>query len=272
MDTRFVVLLAVIALLQSLFARKRAGRGGEAPEETDAASESGDFAERVGASGGQGAPGRPLDVRDELAGRQGAGASVAQHRARPPSGPASAESGRRKKGFLEGLLEEIAAQAKKDLPLPAPGDGSPSESHTHVGKRQAGGAPVSSAAARDALPSFGVPEPRPGGAVAGEPGGPPARARALPDPARALPDPWALGSALPEPVADPSPRPERPSKQPDEVAPGSPRPSLQAARAESGDEYGLRTRDGLRRIVVAREVLGPPLALRRRERTEDVRA
>jgi len=265
MDTRFVVLLAVIALLQSLFARKRAGRGGEAPEETDAASESGDFAERVEASGGQGA-GRPLDVRDELAGRQGAGASVAQHRARPPSGPASAESGRRKKGFLEGLLEEIAAaQAKKDLPLPAPGDGSPSESHTHVGKRQAGGAPVSSAAARDALPSFGVPEPRPGGAVAGEPGGPPARARALPDP-------WALGSALPEPVADPSPRPERPSKRPDEVAPGSPRPSLQAARAESSDGYGLRTRDGLRRIVVAREVLGPPLALRRRERTEDVRA
>lgn len=284
MDMRLLMVLAAVALLQSLFARKRA-RGGEEAGEADAAPGAGGVAEGIAAPEGKGAAGR-LDagcgvpkLGEAPAARQVWDAPAAQDDARSLGGPAPRGPSGRKKGFVEALLEEIAAQAKTDLPAPEPGGRPAAGPRPLAGRpRSAGRAAHASAGAGaqlerassptgDALPSFGLPEPRSAGAAAGEPGGRPARSPATPDP-------WALEPVAPESVADPPPRPERsPSKRPEDGVPGAPRSSLQPDPAGAGDgRYGLGTRDGLRRIVVAREVLGPPLALRRLDRAEDVRA
>ncbi len=247
MDTRLVVLLAVIALLQSLFAKKKAKeREAEAEQGLDAVPEGGGLAEGVGvpgasASGGDGAP-----------------------------GVGAAKVGG-KRSVLAELFAEIEAQAKRDSPFP--GEGLPRESAEPV-RPKAAAILSSGARQQEELPSFGLPEPEPAGAdrpvPATRPGARPRAPRGQPSQSRESSN-WELGSAAWQPVDDPPPRPERPSSErPAEVAaapsPPSPpsRPARQAVRAATdGGPYGLRTREGLQRIIVAREVLGPPLALRR---------
>lgn len=190
-------------------------------------------------------------------------------------GPARAGAGAaggRGRGLLAQLFAELEAQAKKELPFPGPSADAPSGPR---GGRRPGGRETASAGEADrGLPSFGLPERvdsgrrEAAGGQRGEVAGPPAHSRTS-----AESDPWALGAAGSAPPAGPPARPERGSSRSTEVggdAAGSGAPPVEsrparapAAQAGDPDPYGLRDRDSLKRAVVAREVLGPPVALRR---------
>ncbi len=179
----------------------------------------------------------------------------------------------RGRGLLAELFAELEAQAKKELPFPGPsGDARPGP---RGGQRSGRPQTISAEADQGGLPSFGLPEPVDSGRLEaagggrGEAGGPPVRSRTS-----ATGDPWALGAAGSTPQAGPpAPSPRGSSGRASEVgadaaAAGTPSarsrpPRTPASPAGDRDPYGLRDRDSLKRAVVAREVLGPPLALRR---------
>ncbi len=309
MDTRLIVVLAVIALLQSLFAKKKGRAGAEAPE--DAAEPPGEglppgMGERpegAGAGGRGATDGRWPDIAREEPGARSpsarpaaagtatvarGGESVARPRrpgVRPrPSpvagghggesvatgprsrttqpGPVRAEaapagSRGRGRGILAELFAELEAQAKKELPFPGSGrDATPGR-----GGRADGPEADSSGIAEPGLPSFGVPEraeaERREAADAGR-----RELRVPPVPPRG--DPWALGSTGSAPPARPARATSRQSPEArGAAAPAGAPPVGSGAASPDHDLYGLRNRDSLKRAVVAREVLGPPLALRR---------
>lgn len=186
-------------------------------------------------------------------------------------GPARAGAGAaggRGRGLLAQLFAELEAQAKKEAPFSGPSGDAPR------GPRGGPGGPETASAgdADSGLPSFGLPEHADSGrrevagAQRGEVGGPAIRSWTSPES-----DPWALGAADSAPGASPPARPARGSSRSAEAAaakagvpPVDPRPArTRSAQAGDPDPYGLRDRDSLKRAVVAREVLGPPVALRR---------
>lgn len=282
MDMRLILLLAAIALLQSLFAKKRArGQGDEAPDEADALPGGGGFAEGLGAPErggtagqpdrdafpsdrvGAGAPGhRAARARGEVPGHGAAGARAGAPgpgRAQPQG--AVAAPGRPKGGFLAELLREIEAQASKGASVPSPGGSTPPQSSRRAGSSAS--AATQAVPEEAGLPTFGVPEPVPSEASRR----PPARVHDQP---REAADPWALESTATawEPVPEPAPAPRPPrsssrrrSASEPQSAPAVARPPSSAV--DDGGAYGLRNRDSLKRVIVAREVLGPPLALRK---------
>lgn len=196
-------------------------------------------------------------------------------RTKRPGAVRADAAGGRGRGVLAELFAELEAQAKKELPFPGPrADASPGP---RGGMRPGGLETASAGEAEGGLPSFGLPEraesgwrEEAAGGRRGEADGPPVRSRT---PARG--DPWALGSEASARGAGPPAPPARgSSRRPPEVGgdaaatgapPVEPRPArTSAAQADDDrDRYGLRSRDSLKRAVVAREVLGPPLALRR---------
>lgn len=279
MDTRFLLVLGAVALLQSLLAKKKRASGADGmPEGISGAPEDDALSEEGGEMGGRAAdprrPGRAAADEGLDAWRlpsQGESAERTPDAAPVPSGPrsrtanpgavrrrrpAGAEPKGRGKGLLAELFAELEAQAKKDVPFPLPGGS---------GAAETGAEAVPPARQPAELPSFGLEEAPPAdrGPAEGR------RRTSWPGAAGDGPRPRPkAGEAAPRRA----PRQERPPSLPLGPAEGSQEAAPRhAPSASAQDLYGLDTIEGLKRAIVAREVLGPPLALRDKEETQATR-